>query len=182
MAIVKDRTLLLLLQGALGDLFVIYERNGQIILAKRPCPSTKKPSAKQLEARYKLKIAAAYANEILKDPEMKAYYAAKAVGSKQNAYNMAVKDAYNSPEIQRIRLEEETVIVTAKDDFKVAEVEVRVVDAEGVLLERGAAVQGKSGVDWYYKPATLPAGGRVLAVAVDLPGNATLKELLLRRD
>lgn len=179
MALIKDKTLFLLLKGALGDLFVIYERNGQIILAKRPCPSKKKPSPKQLEARYKLKIAAAYAKEILKDPELKAYYTAKAVGLKRNAYNMAVKDAYNSPEVQGIRLEEDMVVVTAKNEFKVAAVEVRVVDTDGVLLERGAAVPRRNGVDWSYQAATLPAGGRVIVVAVDLPGNETVKELLL---
>lgn len=180
MAIVKNKMLLLLRKGALGDLIVIYERNGQIIMAKKPSPSTKEPSVKQLEARYKMKVAALYAKEILKDPELRAYYAAKAIGLKQNAYNMAVKDAYNSPEIQNIRLEEETVVVTAKDEFRVAAVEVQVVDADGVMVERGAAVMSKNGGDWSYKAGSLPAGGRVIVVAVDLPGNETLKELLLK--
>ncbi|OMP76487.1 hypothetical protein [[Flexibacter] sp. ATCC 35208] len=178
MALVKDNILLQLVRGTLGDQITIYERNGQIIMAKKRGPSKKKPTKKQLEARYKMKIAAAYAKVILKDPVLKAYYQSLA-GPGQNAYNMAVKDAFRSPEIQQIRLEEMDVVVTAKDEFRVAEVEVRVVDAAGSILERGKAVLGRNGVDWYYKTVGLPPGGKVVVVAVDLPGNGTIRELLL---
>ncbi|WPV63940.1 hypothetical protein [Chitinophaga sp. LS1] len=178
MALVKDNILLQLVRGTLGDQITIYERNGQIIMAKKRGPSKKKPTKKQLEARYKMKIAAAYAKVILKDPVLKAYYQSLA-GPGQNAYNMAVKDAFRSPEIQQIRLEEMDVVVTAKDEFRVAEVEVRVVDAAGSILERGKAVLGRNGVDWYYKTVDLPPGGKVVVVAVDLPGNGTIRELLL---
>jgi len=178
MALVLDNVLLQVVRGSLGDQITIYERNGQIIMAKKRGPSRKKPTLKQLEARYKMKVAAAYARVIIQDPELKAYYKSLA-GPGQNAYNMAVKDAYQSPEIQNIVLEEETVVVTVKDEFRVAAVEVRVVDADGVIRERGKAVVGRNGVDWYYKTTALPAGGRVIVVAVDLPGNETVKELLL---
>ncbi|WPQ60985.1 hypothetical protein SIO70_21750 [Chitinophaga sancti] len=178
MALVKDNILLQLVRGTLGKQLTIYERNGQIIMAKKRGPSKNKPTKKQLEARYKMTIAAAYAKAILKDPELKAYYKSLA-GPGQNAYNMAVKDAYKSPEIQNIRLEEETVVVTAKDEFRIAEVDVRVHDAAGAMLERGKAVLGRNGVDWYYKAGRLPSGGKVVIVAVDLPGNETLRELKL---
>uniref|UniRef100_UPI0031DF4F39 hypothetical protein n=1 Tax=Chitinophaga sp. TaxID=1869181 RepID=UPI0031DF4F39 len=115
---------------------------------------------------------------ILEDPELKAYYKSLA-GPGQNAYNMAVKDAYRSPEVQNIQFEEETVVVTAKDEFRVAEVQVRVVDAAGSILEKGKAVLGRNGVDWYYKAASLPPGGKVIIVAVDLPGNETVREVKL---
>ncbi|SFW89707.1 hypothetical protein SAMN05661012_06483, partial [Chitinophaga sancti] len=105
MAIVKDNILLQLVRGSLGGQLTIYERNGQIIMAKKRGPSKNKPSKKQLEARYKLRIAAAYAKVILEDPELKAYYKSKA-GPGQNAYNMAVKDAYRSPEVQGIVFED----------------------------------------------------------------------------
>ncbi|WP_343670843.1 hypothetical protein [Chitinophaga sp.] len=178
MAIVKDNILLQLVRGTLGDQITIYERNGQIIMAKKRGPSKKKPTKKQLEARYKMQVAAAYAVVILEDPELKAYYKSLA-GPGQNAYNMAVKDAYRSPEVQNIKFEEETVVVTAKDEFRVAEVQVRIVDAAGVILEKGAAVLGRNGVDWYYKAANLPPGGKVIVVAVDLPGNETVREVSL---
>lgn len=178
MALVKGNMLLQFVRGSLGNQFTIYERDDQIILAKKRGPSKKKPTQKQLLAREKMKIAAAYATAILTDPEVKAYYKSKA-GPGQNAYNMAVKDAYNSPEIQQIQLEDTTIVVTTKDEFRVAEVDVRVIDATGTQLERGKAVLGRNGVNWYYKATHLPAGGKVVAVAVDLPGNETVKELLL---
>ncbi|WP_343674106.1 hypothetical protein [Chitinophaga sp.] len=178
MAIVKDNILLQLVRGSLGDQITIYERNGQIIMAKKRGPSKKKPTKKQLEARYKMQVAAAYAMVILEDPELKAYYKSLA-GPGQNAYNMAVKDAYRSPEIQNIQFEEETVVVTAKNEFRVAEVNVRVLDAAGSILERGKAVLGRNGVDWYYKVASRPPGGKLIIVAVDLPGNETVREMKL---
>lgn len=178
MALVIDNILLQVVRGSLGKEITIYERNGQIIMAKKRGPSKKKPTKKQLEARYKMKVAAAYAKVILVDPELKAYYKSKA-GPGQNAYNMAVKDAYRSPEVQNIRFEETTVVVTAKDEFRVAEVQVKVFDATNTLLERGKAVLGRNGVDWYYAAASLPRGGKVVIVAVDLPGNETEKEIRL---
>ncbi|OMP80931.1 hypothetical protein [[Flexibacter] sp. ATCC 35208] len=178
MAIVKDNLLLQAVEGTLGNQFTIYRRNGQIIIAKKRGPSKKKPTQKQLEARYKMLVAAAYAKAIIQDPEIKAYYKSLA-GPGQNAYNMAVKDAYRAPEIQNIRLEDMDVVVTAKDEFRVADVQVRVIDDAGVILERGSAMLGRNGVDWYYKAAVLPPGGRVIVVAVDLPGNERVEELLI---
>ncbi|MBW8684926.1 hypothetical protein [Chitinophaga rhizophila] len=178
MAIVKDNILLQLVRGSIGRLMTIYERNGQIIMAKKRGPSTTKPTAKQLEARQKMRLAAALAQQLLNDPELRAYYTSLA-GPGQNAYNMAVKDAYHSPEIQQIRLEEQEGIVTAKDEFRVAEVKVQVVDAEGKVTESGQATVSRNGVDWYYRVAKLPVGGCVRVIAVDLPGKDTVRELLL---
>jgi len=178
MALIKDSVLFQVVRGSLGKEITIYERNGQIIMAKKRRPSNKKPTRKQLEARYKMKVAAAYAKVILQDPELKAYYKSLA-GPGQNAYNMAVKDAYNSPEIQDLRLEDTEVVVRAKDEFRVAEVQVKVLDAEGVIVERGRAIVGRNGVDWYYHVNSVPIQGKVIVVAVDLPGNETTRELAL---
>lgn len=178
MALVTDNMLLHLVRGTLGDQLTIYERNGQIIMAKKRGPSKKKPTEKQLEARYKMKVAAAYARVILEDPEIKAYYKSLA-GPGQNAYNMAIKDAYKSPEVQNIHFEETTVVVRAKDEFRVADVQIKVYDAAGDVLERGKAVLGRNGVDWYYQAADLPVGGKVVVVVADLPGNETVRELKL---
>ncbi|QHS58450.1 hypothetical protein [Chitinophaga agri] len=178
MAIIKDNILMQFVRGTIGRQLTIYERNGQIIMAKKRGPSRKKPTQKQLEARHKMIIAAALAQSMIADPAVKAYYASMA-GPGQNAYNMAVKDAYRSPEVQNIRLEETEVIVTAKDEFRVAAVEIKVVDAEGVVTESGRAALGWNGIDWHYKARALPAGGRIIVTASDLPGRGTVRELLL---
>jgi hypothetical protein len=178
MAIVKDSLLLHAVRGTLGDQFTIYERNGQIIMAKKRAKSRKKPTKKQLEAREKLETAAAFAKEMLRDPELKAYYKSKA-GPGQNAYNMAIKDAYKSPEVQNVQLKEDNVVVTAKDEFRVAAVEVKVLNAGGKIQESGKAMLGRNGVDWYYKVANLPVGGKIKVVVVDLRGNETIREIKL---
>ncbi|WP_440135316.1 hypothetical protein [Chitinophaga sancti] len=178
MAIIKDNVLFQLISGSLGNQITIYQRNGQTIVAKKRGRSKKKPTRKQLDARMMMAEAAAYAKAILKDPEIKAYYQSLA-GPGQNAYNMAIKDAYKAPEVQNIAVVDTTVVVTAKDEFRVAEVEVRVVDSAGVILERGKAVLGRNGVDWYYKVGSLPAGGVICVLVVDLPGNETLREFRL---
>jgi hypothetical protein len=178
MAIVKDPLLLRCVRGSLGDEITIYERNGQIIMAKKRGPSKNKPTPKQLEARYKLKIAAAYAREILLDPAVKAFYKSKA-GPGQNAYNMAVKDAYHSPEIQNITLEDMTVTVRATDAFRVEHVEVDVKDAAGKRVGSGRAQLQWNGVDWKYTVATLPVNGKIVVRAVNMPGNETVRELPL---
>lgn len=99
MAIVKDNILLKLVDGSLGDIITIYVRNGQIIMAKKRGPSTVPPSFKQLVARMRMKIAVALAKEMIKDPEVKAALAAKA-GPGQNAFNIAVREAYKMPVVQ----------------------------------------------------------------------------------
>ena len=90
-----------------------------------------------------------------------------------------MKDAYRSPEVQNVRLEAEEVVVTAQNEFRVAEVEVKVIDAAGVITESGRAFLGWNGIDWHYKTTALPVGGKVIVVAKSLPGNLTVKELLL---
>ncbi|PWV49814.1 hypothetical protein [Chitinophaga sp. S165] len=178
MAIVKDNILMQLVRGTLGKQITIYERNGQIIMAKKRGPSKKKPTQKQLEARHKMTIASMRAQIMLEDPQIKAYYQSLA-GPGQNAYNIAVKDAYRSPEVQNIRLEGDEVVVTAQNEFRVAEVEVRVIDTDGVITESGRAFSGRNGIDWHYKITALPAGSKVIVIVKSLPGNPTVKELLL---
>lgn len=178
MALIKDSLLLQAVRGSLGDQITIYERNGQIIMAKKRARSRKKPTKNQLAARERMAIAAAYAKEIIKDPEVKAYYQSLA-GPGQNAYNMAIKDAYKSPEVQHIELKEDTVVVRAKDEFRIAEVQVRVLDAAGRVRENGKAVLGRNGVDWFYRITGGTDQGKIVVVAVDLPGNVTEREIVL---
>lgn len=178
MALVKGNVLLQFVKGTIGDEITIYERNGQIIMAKKRRKSNKKPTQKQKEVRWKMKVASAYAKAILLDPEIKAYYKSMA-GPGQNAYNMAVKDAFHSPEIQNLTLEENTVVVRAKNEFRVAEVRVQVFDKEGKMVENGRAVPAKNGVDWEYKIGSLPQKGKIKAVVEDLPGNVSERQILL---
>jgi len=178
MALIKDNCVLAYVEGTIGKEIRIYRRNNQVIVAKARRKSNKKPTKNQVLARQRMAEAAAYARVMLKDPELKAYYKSKA-GPGQNAWNMAIKDAYRAPEVQEIQIKDTNVVVTAKDEFRVAEVAVKVLDGAGTILENGRAVLGRNGVDWYYKAGSLPAGGKVVISVVDLPGNETRREIQL---
>ncbi|WP_343667620.1 hypothetical protein [Chitinophaga sp.] len=180
MAIVKDNNLLLQhVRGTLGDQITIYERNGQIIVAVKRGKSTKKPTQKQLDVRWKMTVASAYAKVAIQDPVVKAYYKSLA-GPGQNAYNMAVRDAFHSPQIQDIKIEStDVVVVAAKNEFRVASVSVRVQDERGKVIEEGRAVQERNGVNWSFKVTQMPKKGRIRVLVEDLPGNVSVKELLL---
>lgn len=178
MAIIQDSVLMQCINGTINKEVTIYQRGGKTIMAKKRSASKKKPTQNQLEARYKMRVAAAYAMSILADPDMKAYYQSKA-GPGQNAYNMAIRDAYNSPEIQSLTLEADTVVVRTTDEFRVDSIQVEVLDANGETIERGQATMGWNGMKWTYKVAQLPKTGRIRITAVDLPGNETIRELLL---
>lgn len=178
MALVKDNLLFQFVRGTIGDQITIYERNGQIIMAKKREKSRKKPTQGQRAAREKLEEAAKYARALLNDPDLKDYYKSKA-GPGQSAYNMAIRDAYAPPEVQDVRVKDHMVIVTAKDEFRVAEVTVQVLNRAGKILESGKAVVDRNFVDWYYTATQLPDKGKVKIIATDLPGNDTIKELKL---
>jgi hypothetical protein len=178
MAIVKNNILLQFISGTLADQFTIYERNGVIIMAAKRGPSTKPPTKKQKEARWKMKVAVAYAQSAMMDPELKAAYQAKA-GRGQNAFNMAVRDAYSSPEIQNIQIEEEQITVKATDDFQVANVHVHIKDENGKVVEQGKATLSPNRTTWVYKFSSLPKGGKVAVIVEDLPGNSVKEEVLI---
>ncbi|MBW8687367.1 hypothetical protein [Chitinophaga rhizophila] len=178
MAIVKDNFILQLVRGSIGKQITIYERNGQVIMAKKRGPSNKKPTLKQLQARQRMAAAVVKAQQMLADPELKAYYASLA-GPGQNAYNMAVKDAYHAPEIEAVEIVDEGVTITVRNEFRVAEVKVNVIDAAGGIVKQGVAIMRRNGVEWHYTAGSLPAGGRIVAVARDLPGNEGVRELAI---
>ena len=178
MAVVKNNLLLQYISGTLGDQLTVYERNGVIIIASKRGPSTKPATKNQLDARWKMKVAVAYAKSAMKDPELKAAYQAKA-GKGQNAFNMAVRDAYRSPEINSIQIEEEQITVKATDDFQVANVQVHIKDENGKVVEQGKATLSPNRMTWVYKFSTLPMGGKIAVIVEDLPGNSVKEEMLI---
>lgn len=150
-------------------------------IGKHRGPSSKPPTAAQLEVRGRFNQGVAYAKAVMKDPALKALYAAAAKGD-QSAYNVAVKDAYKAPEITKISTDlytgqpGSTVTVRAIDDFKVASVRVQIYTAIGDLVEQGEAVLQVNGLDWLYTATVVndPVQGcRIRAVAKDLPANET---------
>jgi hypothetical protein len=71
----------------------------------------------------------------------------------------------------------EAIKIRASDDFEVVGVGVRILDANGVVLEQAPAAQGSAGAWTYTATTTLPDGQQVLieVTAADRPGHKTVK-------
>lgn len=177
MAKADNNVLLNKLSGSIGKQVTIKQRGGKTIVSKAQQPRGKAATGKQLEAQDKFTEATAYAKGVLADPDMAAVYRSMAQPG-QNAYNIAIRDAYNPPVIENIEKAGNDIIVRATDDFRVYRVTVAIYDAEGVMKEEGNALMGRNGKDWTYTANTEAIPGcRVMAVAEDLPGNRTNREI-----
>lgn len=179
MANADNNVLLSQLSGSIGKQLTIKQRGGKTIVSKAQQPREKAATEKQLEAQDRFTEATAYAKGVLADEDMAAVYRSMAQPG-QNAYNIAIRDAYNPPVIENIEKAGNNIIVRATDDFRVYRVTLAIYSAEGVMLEEGNALMGRNGKDWLYTATneTLP-GCRVVATAEDLPGNRTNREIVL---
>jgi hypothetical protein len=172
------------LSGKIGDLLVFRQKDGKTIVAKVP-EQSKTTSDKQKEQRKRFQQATIYAKNAVNSAGVKERYAEGAKKKKGiTAYNVAVADFFNAPDIHSIDLSEYTgkvgdeIRVTVSDDFAVQSVHVQINNADGSLVEDGYAVYSAGNL-WIYA-ATQPNenldGDRIVISASDLPGNITTEE------
>jgi hypothetical protein len=173
------------LSGTIGNQMTIRQRGGSTIVSKKQKKSKKRSTEAQLEVQETFNESTLYAKKVMLDPDLKALYKAVALPG-QNAYNMAIRDALNPPEIKSVITDNYTgktgdqIVVRAIDVFRVFQVVVAIYTAAGTLLEKGNAVMGRNSIDWTYtatKKNTNPKGGKIVAIAEDLPGNETYSEI-----
>ncbi|HCN84249.1 MAG TPA: hypothetical protein DIT07_11620 [Sphingobacteriaceae bacterium] len=169
------------MSGLLGDLMVFRQRANKTIVAMRPRPSGKEPTADMMNIRKKFKKAALYAKTAIANPALKAEYQAVAKLG-QSAFNRAFKDYQLAPELEDPNLSAYTgeagehITVSALDDFRVESVHVVIKTGAGIIVEEGEAVQDDGGLDWVYTTTTANTemvGAKVIFTATDLPGNKT---------
>ena len=174
------------LSGKLGEMLVFRQLNGKTIVASTP-RKTREQTEKQKQHQERFLQASHYAMAALKDAATKQAYAA-AAESGQTAYNIALADMMRAPEIQAVNLAGysgkpgDIVTVKATDDFRVTQVTVEIQRADGSLVEKGNAVLSETGIEWQYKALTdnnVTQGCKVIARAMDLPGNVTESEQLV---
>ncbi|MET0461636.1 MAG: hypothetical protein ABW007_00725 [Chitinophagaceae bacterium] len=171
--------------GVVGGLVQFSQRNGQTIIGKRRKKTTT-ASDDQLEIRRKFKKATVYALASLEVPERLALYEGKtSLGI--SAFNVAIKDYFTAPEIVEIINTNYNgaaggrIDILATDDVSVRSLSVSIYTAQGTLVESGAAVKTEEGF-WYYTTTAISPlleGTRVVATAMDLPGNTASAELVL---
>lgn len=177
------------LTGSIGKELVFREWAGKTIVAKAPKKRTGDPTPAQAETQEKFFMASRYAKAILEnaDPALAAAYTA-ALRPRQHLYARAVEDFMSSPVVKQIDtrnyngIASSTVLIRAIDDFRVTGVRVEIYDTSGSLHEAGNAVQNINGLDWTYMALLdnpLPAGSRIKAIAMDVPGNEGSLETII---
>jgi len=152
-----------------------------MVLAQAPGKRQAEATASQKAHQQKFQQAIIYGKSQMADAEAKAEYAAKA-GDTRSAFNVAVADFFNAPQIDEIDLKGysgatgEIIRVGVTDDFKVKQVQVSIVNSDGSLVEQGDAVKQGNEIDWIYTTTIGNpdlAGDKILVKASDKPGNIT---------
>jgi len=175
------------LSGKVGNMLVFKQLNGNTIVSNRPRKSGKPASDKQVAQTQRFAQAIIYAKAAMSVPEIKlAYAAATTMGI--TPFNVAMADKMKAPEIQEVNVVAYTgkigdvIVVKATDDFKVTQVTVEIQHPDGSLVEKGDAVLSETGLEWQYKAVNANnavQGCKVIARAMDLPGNVTELEQLV---
>lgn len=179
MAKVSNNIIMQGLSGSLGNQLVIRQgKGGQTIVATMPTTGRNFNAAQQAQHEA-FRHAIAYAKSAKEVPT----YLTKAQGTTMSAFNAAVADWFNKPQVLEINTANwtgtagQTIRVKAQDDTQVAKVHVQIVDTDGSIYEEGEAVQA-DGLWWEYTTTTNvegnPSAATVKATAHDLPGNTHL--------
>jgi hypothetical protein len=171
MAKLKKNAVISGLSGSLGkDHYARQTRDGETIISVKPDFSNRQFSEGQLNVQSGMKAAAAYAKVASKENPI---YAKLAEGTAKNAYNVAIGDWFNPPDILSMILGFDGFIrVDAMDDVQVTKVVIAVLDQQEKHLEQGEA-ELMLGIWWDYKPANR---GRIQVEAWDIAGNVTRRE------
>jgi len=185
---IKNNVITTGLSGKLGKQIVFRQWSGDTFLAKAPVRN-QKLADNELRTAVKLRFkkAVVYAKKAIDDAELKKDYQSKCK-VRQNAYNRAVQDFYDVPNVEEIDLSNYTgepdsvVRIYATEDFRVSKVQVRIENQKSEPVETGFAKQ-EGNTNWWRFIATvsnpLSEGGKIIASAYDLPGNETIKEMTI---
>lgn len=163
------------------DLLVFRSRGKKTIVSRVPQKSSQPPTAAQEAVKQKFQQAVLYGKSVNANPAQKAAYEDQAKEG-QSAYNVAIADFFNAPDIEEINVADYTgaigskIIVKATDDFEVVKVHVKIENGNGSLVEEGDAVADAIGLNYTYT-ATIAnaslAGDKITVTAFDNPNNET---------
>lgn len=181
MANINENLLVRGARGNVGKQFVYRKQGKSTHIARMPTINKKAvATTEQIERRELFASAVLYAQGAIASADLKKEYQKKAPTG-ANAFNMAFRDYLKAPVVKKINAGNyngtpgSTIVVQAKDDFRVAEVKVRIFNAEGVLLEEGNAALNPVKLEQWVYTATQSnasfAGTMISATAIDVPGN-----------
>lgn len=179
----------LLIRGASGNVgkqFVYRKRGNNTHIVRMPSINKDAvPTPEQVEARDRFAEAVLYAQGAIASADLKKEYE-KIAPAGRTAYNMAFRDYLKAPVVRKINAANyngtpgSTIVVHAKDDFRVVGVKVSIFNNLGELLEKGNALPDpvKRG-QWVYTVTQANTGAVIKAKATDLPGNEGELEISL---
>jgi hypothetical protein len=192
MAESKNNVLTHGLSGKVGDLIVFRSRFGKTIVASKPKERTGEPTEAQQAVQSKFQEAVLYAKGAIKNPETATGYqqeSEKSGKEGKTAYNIAVADFFQAPDIKTVDLEKysgkagDTITIEVTDDFKVKSVTVAILNADGTEVEHADAKQDANDTrKWVFTAKAANAsldGDKIIIRASDIPGNVTEKETSL---
>lgn len=173
------------LSGKIGDLLVFRQRSGQTIVSKTPTVGNKVTEAQQAHRR-RFQQAVFYGKAAMATPELSEQYGTVAHKKKRTVFNIAVADFLRAPDIEQIDFSAYTgqtgdvIRIRVTDDFAVKSVHVRIANADGSLVEEGAAVPDAAAYEWTYTATQDNKsldGDRITVLASDRPGNLTQEDI-----
>lgn len=177
MANVKLNPILEQIRGQVGDL-VFRRYEDRVILARKPEPSGRPPTAAQAATRERFRQAALYGRMVMADPDARAEYAAEADERRMPVFSLTIADFFRAPSVDEVDVADyrgakgDAIRIRASDDFDVARVEVTITTADGTVVEAGEATEERG--HWVYT-ATAPVRAetdvRIEVRAYDRPGN-----------
>lgn len=168
-------------RGRFGNI-VFKMRDGVTFISRPPALSTAEPTAAQLAARERFRLAAAYTKSALADPVLRPLYEQRARDRQRPVVSVAVADYFNPPVVEAIDATGyhgrigDLIKVAATDDFEVVGVNVVIRDAALAVLEQGPAALADG--RWTYAATVAVAAGDTVtieAVAKDRPGHPGTK-------
>jgi hypothetical protein len=176
-------------RGHVGKQLVYQKRGGDTFLVSMPSKNEGPSTEKQEHIRELFMEAAAYAKGAIANAELKKEYQRKAKG-RTSAYNIAFRDYLKAPVVSDIDTATynghrgSTIVISAKDDFRVVDVTVHIRTAAGVLVEEGKAVLNPINRNkWIFvaeQDNAALSGSIITATASDLPGNKATLEVTLK--
>ncbi|HET7003695.1 MAG TPA: hypothetical protein VFI33_20375 [Puia sp.] len=175
----KDNFVVQGLSGTFAGIGTFHRRGKKTFLRKIRAKPSVPDSKEQVAVKERFAEYIQYAKAAIKDPVIKAAYAAAAKPGR-TAFNRAVTDASRPPKIGKVDAGNyhgqtgDHLIIEATDDFRVKAVQVCIHNANGHLIEQGDAIMQINMVDWLYAVTAANesfAGSKITATASDLPGN-----------
>lgn len=187
MANVNDN---LLVKGAKGNVnkqFVLRTRANKTSISKMPVQKKNRVATeKQSEKRDQFHSASLFAQGAMASKNLKKKYEKKA-GNGVTVFNVAFRDFMVAPKIKKINAGNyngeigSDIIITAKDDFRIIAVKVKIISAQGILIEEGNAIlDPMNRKKWIYtvRVNNIPFTGSIIsATAFDIPNNRGILEI-----